>query len=85
MLLKFSRRIAEVKAKERRTALEEILYALVVQKFMDASISLIPSLTPNHSGQVDSWPSEDGKLEELHSPEAYEMIKTTWLSFWATV
>ncbi|KAG5134226.1 hypothetical protein JHK82_025414 [Glycine max] len=69
------RRIAEVKAKERRTALEEILYALVVQKFMDANISLIPSLTPNHSGQVDSWPSEDGKLEELHSPEAYEMIQ----------
>nr|AGV54799.1 hypothetical protein [Phaseolus vulgaris] len=69
------RRIAEVKAKERKTALEEILYALVVQKFMDADISLIPSLTPNQSGRVDSWPSEDGKLEELHSPEAYEMIQ----------
>lgn len=69
------RRIAEVKAKERRTALEEILYTLVVQKFMDANISLIPSLSPNPSGQVDSWPSEDGKLEELHSPEAYEMIQ----------
>ncbi|XP_020209349.1 UV-B-induced protein At3g17800, chloroplastic [Cajanus cajan] len=69
------RRIAEVKAKERRTALEEILYALVVQKFMDANISLIPSLTPNPSGQVDSWPIEDGRLEELHSPEAYEMIQ----------
>ncbi|XP_047164389.1 UV-B-induced protein At3g17800, chloroplastic-like isoform X1 [Vigna umbellata] len=69
------RRIAEVKAKERKKALEEILYALVVQKFMDADISLIPSLTPNQSGRVDSWPSEDGKLEELHSPEAYEMIQ----------
>ncbi|CAJ1952152.1 unnamed protein product [Sphenostylis stenocarpa] len=69
------RRIAEVKAQERRKALEEILYALVVQKFMDANISLIPSLTPNQSGRVDSWPSEDGKLEELHSPEAYEMIQ----------
>nr|XP_007152648.1 hypothetical protein PHAVU_004G147200g [Phaseolus vulgaris]ESW24642.1 hypothetical protein PHAVU_004G147200g [Phaseolus vulgaris] len=57
------RRIAEVKAKERKTALEEILYALVVQKFMDADISLIPSLTPNQSGR------------ELHSPEAYEMIQ----------
>ncbi|KAJ1438655.1 hypothetical protein SESBI_02919 [Sesbania bispinosa] len=69
------RRIAEVKAKERRKALEEILYALVVQKFIDANVSLIPSITPNPSGQVDSWPSEDGKLEELHSPEAYEMIQ----------
>ncbi|CAH8387840.1 unnamed protein product, partial [Eruca vesicaria subsp. sativa] len=31
------RRIAEVKEKERRRALEEILYASVVQKFMDAN------------------------------------------------
>ncbi|XP_028781488.1 UV-B-induced protein At3g17800, chloroplastic-like [Neltuma alba] len=69
------RRIAEVKANERRKALEEILYALVVQKFMDANVSLIPSVTPDSSGQVDSWPSEDGKLERLHSPEAYEMIR----------
>ncbi|XP_027358333.1 UV-B-induced protein At3g17800, chloroplastic-like isoform X2 [Abrus precatorius] len=70
------RRIAEVKAKERRKALEEILYALVVQKFMDANVSLIPSIIPNPSGPVDSWPSEVGKLEELHSPEAYEMIQS---------
>ena len=71
----FSRRIAEVKANERRKALEEILYALVVQRFMDANVSLIPSITPNPSGRVDSWPGEDGKIEELHSPEAYEMIQ----------
>ncbi|XP_058722584.1 UV-B-induced protein At3g17800, chloroplastic-like [Vicia villosa] len=70
------RRIAEVKAKERRKAIEEILYTLVVQKFMDADVSLIPSLEPHPSGQVDSWPSEDGKLEKLHSPEAYEMIQS---------
>ncbi|XP_004513344.1 UV-B-induced protein At3g17800, chloroplastic-like [Cicer arietinum] len=70
------RRIAEVKAKERRKAIEEILYTLVVQKFMDADVSLIPSVRPHPSGQVDSWPSEDGKLEELHSPEAYEMIQS---------
>ncbi|KAK2385701.1 UV-B-induced protein, chloroplastic [Trifolium repens] len=70
------RRIAEVKANERRTALEEILYTLVVQKFMDANISLIPSITPDPSGRVDSWSNQDvGKLERLHSLEAYEMIQ----------
>ncbi|KAL1365988.1 hypothetical protein AAHE18_03G327900 [Arachis hypogaea] len=69
------RRIAEVKANERRKVLEEILYALVVQKFMDANISLIPSITPDPSGRVDSWPSENGRLEQLHSVEAYEMIQ----------
>ncbi|KAM6568067.1 hypothetical protein CsatB_016052 [Cannabis sativa] len=73
------RRIAEVKANERRKTLEEILYALIVQKFMDASVSLVPSIIPSSasdsSSQVDSWPSQDEKLEQLHSPEAYEMIQ----------
>ncbi|GAB4842703.1 hypothetical protein Ancab_012679 [Ancistrocladus abbreviatus] len=71
------RRIAEVKANERRKALEEILYALVVQKFMDANVPLIPSITPpsDLSGRVDTWPSQDEKLEQLHSPEANEMIR----------
>ncbi|XP_058732385.1 UV-B-induced protein At3g17800, chloroplastic [Vicia villosa] len=69
------RRIAEVKANERRTALEEILYTLVVQKFMDANISLIPSVTADPSGTLDSWSTEVGKLENLHSQEAYEMIQ----------
>ncbi|GAB2292731.1 hypothetical protein Dimus_026966 [Dionaea muscipula] len=72
------RRIAEVKADERRKALEEILYALVVQKFMDATVSLIPSITlssSNPSGRVDTWPSQNEKLEQLHSPEMKEMIQ----------
>ncbi|PON96792.1 hypothetical protein TorRG33x02_074960 [Trema orientale] len=72
------RRIAEVKANERKKALEEILYALIVQKFMDANVSLVPSIVPSASDpsvQVDSWPSQDEKLEQLHSPEAYEMIQ----------
>lgn len=72
------KRIAEVKANERKQALEEILYALVVQKFMDANVSLIPSVTPSPSASfkpVDAWPSQDDKLELLHSPEALEMIQ----------
>ncbi|XP_057804910.1 UV-B-induced protein At3g17800, chloroplastic-like [Salvia miltiorrhiza] len=72
------RRIAEVKANERRKTLEEILYALVVQKFMDASVSLIPTITPSTPdgpARVDVWPSQDDKLERIHSPEAYEMIQ----------
>ncbi|KAK4488946.1 hypothetical protein RD792_004737 [Penstemon davidsonii] len=74
------RRIAEVKANERKKALEEILYALVVQKFMDANVSLLPTITtsssPDNPARVDTWPTqEDNKLEGLHSPEAYEMIQ----------
>ncbi|CAN1180313.1 UV-B-induced protein At3g17800, chloroplastic [Linum perenne] len=71
------RRIAEVKANERRKTLEEILYALIVQKFMDANVSLIPTLSQSdRSGSVDTWASkEEKKLEQLHSPEAFEMIQ----------
>ncbi|KAK6925478.1 Protein of unknown function DUF760 [Dillenia turbinata] len=70
------RRIAEVKANERRKALEEMLYALIVQKFMDANVSMIPTIAPSDpSSRVDSWPGEEQKLEQLHSPEAYEMIQ----------
>lgn len=71
------RRIAEVKAKERRRALEEILYALVVQKFVEANIFLIPPLaqSADSPGKVDDWPSEEKKFECLHSFEVSEMIK----------
>ncbi|KAJ4865825.1 hypothetical protein Rs2_47639 [Raphanus sativus] len=70
------RRIAELKENERRRTLEEILYALVVQKFMEANVSLIPSMNPSSdpSGRVDTWPTKVEKLEQLHSPEMYEMI-----------
>ncbi|KAH0927040.1 hypothetical protein HID58_019296 [Brassica napus] len=71
------KRIAELKENERRKTLEEILYALVVQKFMEANVSLVPSITPSSSdpsGRVDTWPTKVEKLEKLHSSEMYEMI-----------
>ncbi|XP_038893984.1 UV-B-induced protein At3g17800, chloroplastic-like isoform X1 [Benincasa hispida] len=67
------RRIAEVKANERKRALEEILYALVVQRFMDADVPLIPTVAPY--GRVVTWSQDDEKLERLHSSEAREMIQ----------
>ncbi|KAK1404249.1 UV-B-induced protein chloroplastic-like [Heracleum sosnowskyi] len=72
------RRIAEVKHNERKKALEEILYALIVQKFMDANVSLVPAISvpsSDPSGRVDTWPHQDEKLEKLHSHEANEMIQ----------
>ena len=72
-----SRRIAEVKANERNRALEEILYTLVVQKFMDAEVSLVPAvsqLSDPLNPENQRLPQED-KLQKLHSAEAYEMIQ----------
>ncbi|KAG0482651.1 hypothetical protein HPP92_010735 [Vanilla planifolia] len=71
------RRIAEVRANERRKALEEILYALVVQKFVEANVSLVPAMAQpsDPPGRVDRWPPpQEEKLEQIHSLEAYEMI-----------
>ncbi|KAK1263446.1 hypothetical protein QJS04_geneDACA017430 [Acorus gramineus] len=67
-----SRRIAEVKAKERNKVLEEILYALVVQKFVNAEILMMPAIRM----VARWWDYEEGKntLELFHSPEALEMI-----------
>ncbi|XP_017248565.1 UV-B-induced protein At3g17800, chloroplastic isoform X2 [Daucus carota subsp. sativus] len=72
------RRIAELKHNERKKALEEILYALIVQKFMDADVSLVPAISAQSSdpsGRVDTWPCQDEKLEKIHSHEANEMIQ----------
>ncbi|GLU05360.1 hypothetical protein SLE2022_224620 [Rubroshorea leprosula] len=70
------RRIAEVKEKERQKTLEEIIYCLIVQKFVDNEILMIPKImaTSDPTGRVDSWPNQEHKLESVHSPEAFEMI-----------
>lgn len=73
------RRIAEVKENERKKALEEILYALIVQKFVEADVSLIPAIAPTPSSEsssrVDTWQGKEEDLVRLHSPEANEMIQ----------
>uniref|UniRef100_A0A5B6ZND1 UV-B-induced protein n=1 Tax=Davidia involucrata TaxID=16924 RepID=A0A5B6ZND1_DAVIN len=72
------KRIAEVKEKERQKTLEEIIYCLIVQKFLDNDISMIPkiSATSDPTGRVDFWPNQEHKLESVHSPEAFEMIQS---------
>lgn len=65
-----------MKEKERRKILEEIIYCLIVQKFVDNNIKMIPkiSTTSDPAGRVDFWPNQEKKLESVHSPEAFEMI-----------
>lgn len=72
------KRIAEVKEKERRKALEEIIYSMIVHKFLDNDISMIPKIsqTSDPTGRVDFWPNQEQKLESVHSPEAFEMIQS---------
>lgn len=72
------RRIAEVREKERQQTLEEIIYCLIIQKFIDKKISMIPkiSATSDPTGRVDFWPNQEQKLLSAHSPEAFEMIQS---------
>ncbi|KAL9665251.1 hypothetical protein QQ045_020665 [Rhodiola kirilowii] len=72
------KRIAELKEKEKQKTLEEIIYCLIVQRFIDSGIALIPKIieTSNPTGRVDFWPNQEMKLEAVHSPEAFEMIES---------
>ncbi|KAK6947367.1 Protein of unknown function DUF760 [Dillenia turbinata] len=72
------RRIAEIKEKEKQKTLEEIIYVVIVQKFLDNDISMIPKISASSdpTGRVDFWPNQERKLESVHSPEAFEMIQS---------
>lgn len=67
-----------MREKERRKTLEEIIYSLIVQKFIDNDISMIRKITASSdpTGRVDFWPNQEQKLESVHSPEAFEMIQS---------
>lgn len=68
------RRIAELKTQERRKALEEIIYTLIVQKFVEAGIDMVPNLAClSPSGKP--WPVQVKELESVHSFEALELIR----------
>ncbi|CAM6093142.1 unnamed protein product [Calypogeia fissa] len=72
------KRIKEVKAEERRKAVEEIIYALIVQKFVEAGVTLvpkIPAVSDNDTRQVDISPAQERELEAVHSSEALEMVR----------
>lgn len=65
-----------MKEAERRKTLEEIIYCLVVQKFVYNDITMIPkiSATSDPTGRIDFWPNQEDKLESVHSSDAFEMI-----------
>ncbi|KAH0879741.1 hypothetical protein HID58_067135 [Brassica napus] len=73
-----SKRISEVKDKEKRKTLAEIIYCLVVHRFVEKEISMIPQIKPTSdpAGRIDLWPNQEEKLEVIHSAEAFEMIQS---------
>eukprot|EP00250_Pteridium_aquilinum_P003786 c14073_g1_i1 orf=130-1359(+) len=67
------KRIAELKSQEMFNALEEILYTLIVRKFVEARIAMVPSI-PLLMSRDTSWPLQFEELESVHSTEALELI-----------
>lgn len=67
------RRIAEVKAQERQKALEEIIYTLIVQKFVEAGVAMVPNLSSLISSEKPCL-VQVKELESVHSAEAWQMI-----------
>ncbi|KAH9292633.1 hypothetical protein KI387_042178, partial [Taxus chinensis] len=69
-------KIAELKANECQTAAEEVIYMLIVQKFLHLNIPMVPKLVScMENGRVDSWLPKDEELESIHSSDMLEMIR----------
>lgn len=70
------RKIAELKAHECQTAAGEVIYMLIVQKFVELNVPMVPRLVScMENGRVDTWLPKDEELESIHSPEMLEMIR----------
>lgn len=69
------KRIAAVRAQQRRSTVEDILYTFVSHRFLEAHISMVPKI-PSHTGnqKVDILPAQDRELQSVHSNEAFEMV-----------
>lgn len=70
------RRIAELREQECQIAVEDIMYILVLYKFHEIKVHLVPRLSKciyNH--RLELWPSNDWELESIHSFEVLELIR----------
>ncbi|KAL4587927.1 hypothetical protein LXL04_000804 [Taraxacum kok-saghyz] len=70
------RRIADLKKLDCRTAVEDVMYMLILYKFSEVKVYLIPKLSMCiYNGRLEILPSKDWELESIHSSEILEMIR----------
>ncbi|KAL1207475.1 UV-B-induced protein [Cardamine amara subsp. amara] len=70
------RRIAQLKESDCQTAIEDIMYMLILYKFSEIRVPLVPKLpTCIYNGRLEIWPSKDWELESIHSCDVLELIK----------
>eukprot|EP00262_Sarcandra_glabra_P022259 TRINITY_DN9820_c0_g1_i1.p1 TRINITY_DN9820_c0_g1~~TRINITY_DN9820_c0_g1_i1.p1 ORF type:complete len:263 (-),score=44.78 TRINITY_DN9820_c0_g1_i1:145-933(-) len=65
-----------MKEQECQIAIEEVMYMLIVHKFSEVNVPMVPSLSRCISnGRLETWASKDTELESIHGFEVLEMIK----------
>ncbi|XVE72702.1 hypothetical protein DITRI_Ditri11bG0060300 [Diplodiscus trichospermus] len=70
------RRIAHVKEHDCQAAVEDVIYMLIIYKFSEIRVPLVPKLSRCiYNGRLEIWPSKDWELESIHSVEVLEMVK----------
>jgi len=70
------RRIAELKEQECQTAIEDIMYMLIVYKFFKIEVPMVPNLSKLISNRrLQLWPPRETDLESIHGPEVLELIR----------
>lgn len=70
------RRIAELKEHECKTAVQDVMYLLILYKFSELKVHLIPRLSKCiYNNRLEILPSKDWELESIHSFEILEMIR----------
>ncbi|XP_076942053.1 UV-B-induced protein At3g17800, chloroplastic-like [Bidens hawaiensis] len=70
------RRIADLKAQECKTSVEDVMYMLIFYKFSELRVHLIPPLSKCiYNNRLEILPSKDWELESIHTFEILEMIR----------
>ncbi|GKU85981.1 hypothetical protein SLEP1_g575 [Rubroshorea leprosula] len=70
------RRIAQLKAGDCDIAIEDIIYMLIIYKFSEIRVPLVPKLSKCiYNGRLEIWPSKDWELQSIHSFEVLEMVR----------
>ncbi|KAK1426925.1 hypothetical protein QVD17_15605 [Tagetes erecta] len=70
------RRIAELKKHECKTAVEDVMYMLILYKFTELKVHIIPRLSKCiYNSRLEILPSKDWELESIHSFEILEMVR----------
>ncbi|KAK7373582.1 hypothetical protein VNO80_06997 [Phaseolus coccineus] len=70
------RRIAKVKEDECMAAISDVMYLLILHKFSEIRVHLVPKLSSClYNGRLEILPSKDWELESIHSMEVLEIIR----------